>query len=81
MVAECQIINHSHRKYADGENHVNNAENRHSLLKPFLNIFRGVSKENLNAYVKFFQFTYNHGIKWIKKALNILLNQRTISRR
>lgn len=81
LVIEHQIINHSHCNYADGENHVNNAENRHSLLRPFLNMFRGVSKKNLNIYVKFFQFIYNHGVKWINHALNILLNQRTISGR
>jgi transposase-like protein len=74
MVAKHEIINHSHRKYADGENHVNNAENRHSLLRPFLNMFRGVSKKNLNAYVKFFQFTYNNGINWLEKALKTVLS-------
>ena len=73
-VLEHQIINHSNHKYADGENHVNNAENRHSLLRPFLSIYRGVSKKNLNTYVKFFQFIYNNGIKWINKALKIILN-------
>ena len=74
LVAKHEIINHSHRKYADGENHVNNAENRHSLLRPFLNIFRGVSKKNLNTYVKFFQFTFNNGINWLKKALKTVLS-------
>ncbi|MEN6591646.1 MAG: transposase, partial [Methanobacterium sp.] len=44
QVIEHQIINHSEKEYAEGENHVNNCENRHSLLKPYLNIFRGVSK-------------------------------------
>jgi len=75
LVLEHQIINHSHHKYAENENHVNNAENRHSLLRPYLNIFRGVSKKNLNTYVKFFQFTYNNGIKWINKALQLILNE------
>jgi transposase len=75
LVTEHQIINHSHCKCAENENHVNNAENRHSLLRPFLNIFRGVSKKNLNTYVKFFQFTYNNGIKWINKALQLILNE------
>jgi transposase-like protein len=80
-VKKHEIINHSQRKYAEGENHVNNAENRHSLLRPFLNMFRGVSKENLNIYVKFFQFTYNNGTQWFKKALKLLLNNCTITRR
>jgi len=49
------------------KNHVNNAENRHSLLRPFLNMFKGVSKKNLNTYIKFLQFTYKNGIKWLQK--------------
>jgi len=78
QVKEHHIINHSEKEYADGKNHVNNAENRHSLIKPFLNLFRGVSKKNLNSYVKFFQFTFNNGINWLEKALKLILNQRTI---
>lgn len=74
MVLDHEIINHNKRKYADGENHVNNTENRHSLLRPFLNMFRGVSKENLNNYVKFFQFTFNNGINWLKKGLKVVLD-------
>ncbi|WP_083240913.1 MULTISPECIES: transposase [Methanobacterium] len=81
LVKKHNIINHSQRKYADEENHVNNAENRHSLLRPFLNIFRGVSKKNLNIYVKFFQFTFNNGINWLEKALKIILNSCTPKRR
>ncbi|WP_424356425.1 transposase [Methanobacterium sp. MBAC-LM] len=49
LVTEHQIINHSNHKYAEENNHVNNAENRHSLLRPFLNIYRGVSKKNLTC--------------------------------
>lgn len=74
MVIKHEIINHSERKYADNENHVNNTENRHSLLRPYLNIFRGVSKKNLNTYVKFFQFIYNNGINWLKNALKTVLS-------
>jgi len=73
MILKHEIINHSERKYAEGETHVNNTENRHSLLRPYLNIFRGVSKKNLNTYVKFFQFIYNNGINWLKNALKTIL--------
>ena len=73
MVLKHEIINHSERKYAEGETHVNNTENRHSLLRPYLNIFRGVSKKNLNTYVKFFQFIHNNGINWLKNALKTVL--------
>jgi len=72
MVMEHHVVNHSEKEYAEGENHVNNTENRHSLLRPYLNIYRGVSKKKLNTYVKFFQFTFINGTNWIKKALNIV---------
>ncbi|MBM4241415.1 MAG: transposase [Euryarchaeota archaeon] len=74
LVKKHQIINHSIRRYAEGDNHVNNAENRHSLLRPFLNMFRGVSKRNINTYIKFFQFICNNGIKWINKTIRTILN-------
>lgn len=72
-----KTITHSQYIYAMGDTHVNNCENRHSLLRPFLNMYRGVSKKNLNTYVKLFQFISNNGLKWLTKALKILLNQRT----
>ena len=77
MVKTHHIINHSHRNYSEGKIHVNNAENRHSLLRPFLGMFRGVSKKNLNSYVKFFQFVFNNGINWLEKALKLILNCTT----
>jgi transposase len=73
MVLKHDIINHGERKYAEGETHVNNTENGHSLLRLYLNIFRGVSKKNLNIYVKFFQFIHNNGINWLKNALKTVL--------
>jgi len=38
------VINHSAKEYAEGDNHVS-AENRHSLLRPYLNIFRGIANQ------------------------------------
>lgn len=73
QVIEHHIINHSAKEYADGDNHVNNCENRHSLIRPYLNIFRGISKKKLNTYVKFYQFTFNNGINWFQKALETIL--------
>ena len=64
-------------EYAVGDVHVNNAENRHSLLQPFLNMFRGISKKYLNDYVKLFQFTFDNGLNWITKALKTLLGKCT----
>ena len=39
--------------------HENRAECLFSLLKPYLRVFRGVSKFNLSGYVGFFQFLRN----------------------
>src|SRR5262245_32434898 len=47
------------RNYARGEVHENRAECLFSLLKPYLRVFRGLSKLNLPAYVGFFQFLRN----------------------
>lgn len=68
-----KTIKHSLYLYADGDTHVNNCENRHSLLRPFLNMYRGISKKYLNDYVKLFQFTFNNGLNWLEKALKITL--------
>ncbi|MBM4241917.1 MAG: transposase, partial [Euryarchaeota archaeon] len=79
QVKEHHVINHSEKEYADGENHVNNCENRHSLLRQYLRIFRGVSKKKFNIYVKFFQFTFNKRVNWLEKALQVTLNDSTIT--
>jgi len=39
--------------------HENRAECLFSLLKPYLRVFRGLSKTNLPGYVGFFQFLRN----------------------
>ena len=53
QVIEHHIINYSAKEHADGDNHVNYCENRHSLIRHYLNIFRGISKKKLNTYVNF----------------------------
>ena len=53
-------VNHSQKEYSNGVIHVNNCENRHSLLRPFLRIFRGVSKHNLAGYVMIAQYLINY---------------------
>ncbi|NPV51692.1 MAG: hypothetical protein HPY60_10940 [Candidatus Methanofastidiosum sp.] len=50
-VKEHYVINHSQKEYANNEKHVNTSENRHSLLRQYLRIFRGVSK-NISPYVR-----------------------------
>ena len=54
-----EFVNHTQQEYARGEVHENRAECLFSLLKPYLRVFRGVSKYNLPGYVGFFQFLRN----------------------
>jgi transposase-like protein len=54
-----EFVNHTQKEYARGEVHENRAECLFSLLKPYLRVFRGVSKGNLSGYVGFFQFLRN----------------------
>ena len=72
-----KTVTHSNYVYAVDDTYVNNCENRHSLLRPFLNMYRGVSKKNLNNYVKFFQFKLNNGLLWLQKALKLLFDKCT----
>jgi hypothetical protein len=57
---EHDSVNHTKKEYARGEVHENRAECLFSLLKPYLRVFRGVSKTNLPGYVGFFQFLRNY---------------------
>jgi transposase len=52
-------VHHTQKEYARGDVHENRAECLFSLLKPYLRVFRGVSKCNLPGYVGFFQFLRN----------------------
>jgi transposase len=52
-------VNHTQKEYARGDVHENRAECLFSLLKPYLRVFRGISKVNLPGYVGFFQFLQN----------------------
>jgi transposase-like protein len=54
-----EFVNHTQKEYARGEVHENRAECLFSLLKPYLRVFRGVSKTTLPGYVGFFQFLRN----------------------
>ena len=52
-------VHHTKKEYTRGEVHENRAECLFSLLKPYLRVFRGLSKYNLPGYVGFFQFLRN----------------------
>jgi transposase-like protein len=54
-----EFVNHTQKEYARGEVHENRAECLCSLLKPYLRVFRGISKLNLPGYLGFFQFLRN----------------------
>jgi transposase-like protein len=54
-----EFVNHTQKEYARGDVHENRAECLFSLLKPYLRVFRGLSKYNLPGYVGFFQFVRN----------------------
>ena len=53
------FVNHTQKEYTRGEVHENRAECLFSLLKPYLRVFRGISKFNLPGYLGFFQFLRN----------------------
>jgi transposase len=54
-----EFVNHTKKEYARGDVHENRAECLFSLLKPYLRVFRGLSKCNLPGYVGFVQFLRN----------------------
>src|SRR5262247_2487179 len=68
-----EFVNHTQKEYARGDVHENRAECLFSLLKPYLHVFRGVSKFNLPGYVGFFQFLRNfHQLTAFEQAELIL---------
>jgi transposase len=70
---EHDSVNHTKKEYARGDVHENRAECLFSLLKPYLRVFRGISKINLPGYVGFFQFLRNfHQLTAFEQAEMIL---------
>jgi transposase len=66
-------VNHTKKEYARGEVHEHRAECLFSLLKPYLRVFRGLSKTNLPGYVGFLQFLRNfHQLTAFEQAEMIL---------
>jgi len=54
-----EYVNYTQKEYVRGDVHENRAECLFSLLKPYLRVFRGISKTNLPGYPSFFQFLWN----------------------
>jgi hypothetical protein len=68
-----EFVNHTRKEYARGDGHENRAECLFSLLKPYLRVFRGLSKTNLPGYVGFLQFLRNfHQLTAFEQAEMIL---------
>src|SRR5262249_34190707 len=68
-----EYVKHTQKEYARGDVHENRAECLFSLLKPYLRVFRGISKTNLPGYVGFFQFLRNfHQLTAFEQAEMIL---------
>jgi transposase-like protein len=67
------FVNHTKKEYARGDVHENRAECLFSLLKPYLRVFRGLSKTNLPGYLGFLQFLRNfHQLTAFEQAEMIL---------
>jgi len=64
----------SKKKFAEGNVHINNAENRFSFLKSWYRIFRGISKKCLGLWINFFQFLSNLRGNLIDKTLTLIEN-------
>jgi hypothetical protein len=56
------------------ERNGNRAENCFSLLRPFLALFRGISKYNLPGYIGFFQFLRNFSKLNTCQQLEVILH-------
>jgi transposase-like protein len=78
------FVNHTKKAYARGEIHENRAECLFSLLKPYLRVFRGISKFNLPGYLGFFQFLRNvrqqHAFEQAEMILHAALDPAIASR-
>lgn len=73
-VKEHHTVNHGNKEYANGIKHVNSDENRHSLLRRFMRIFRGVSKKNLQGYILLEQYRINYKTDSYDKILQTILS-------
>jgi len=50
-----ETVKNSEREYARGDIHINNCENKASILRPWLSKHRGISKDRLETYLKIFK--------------------------
>ena len=50
-----EYVNHSEGEWVRGECHINNCENRASILRQWLSTHRGICKDNLKLYLEAFK--------------------------
>jgi ISXO2-like transposase domain len=79
-----EFVNHTQKEYARGEVHEHRAECLFSILKPYLRVFRGLSKMHLPGYRGFFQFLWNfrfqHAFEQAELILHAALDPSVASR-
>ena len=63
-IIEHHIVNHSEKKWARDDAHVNTCENRNRFLRTYLRKYRGVAKKYLHGYLDFLALILNEGIRW-----------------
>jgi len=50
-----ETVKHIEREYARGDAHINNCENRASILRLWLSVHRGICKDNPTPYLTAFK--------------------------
>ena len=69
-----ESVNHSAGEYARGEVHNNTMEGYWSVFRPWMNTYRGVSKNHLPEYVAFFEYVENYKKEgWFQSFQKIIL--------
>ena len=60
------------KRFAEGDVHINSAENRFSFLKTWYRKFRGLGRKYLNLWINFFELLLNLKMSIIDKTVNLL---------
>jgi len=71
-----ETVKHSEREYARGEAHINNCENRASLLRPWLSKHREISKDKLKTYLRIFKAHRNLTNKKPEELINQIVKKQ-----
>jgi len=82
-----EAVNHSAGEWVKGECRINGCESRVSLLRPWLQVHRGICKENISLYLAAFKacrrfrgMSLMEAIKETIKTILILIGLLTIQR-